>query len=67
MENELEITEVVAIEHQGEALDYICEKYNNKDLLSIMWIKTDEGGSHYFKVILRSKNGRDEKKESNSE
>lgn len=63
----LEFVEIVPIEHQGEALDWVCKKYEREDLLSIMWIKTDEGGSHYFKVILRSKNGRDEKKESNSE
>jgi hypothetical protein len=62
-----EFVEIVPIEHQGDALDWVCKKYEREDLLSIMWIKTDEGGSHYFKVILRSKNGRDEKKESNSE
>ena len=67
MENELELTEVVAIEHQGEALDWVCEKYKNKDLLSVMWVKTDEGGSHYFKIILRSNKGREVKKVSNEE
>jgi len=55
MENELEVTEVVAIEHQGDALDWVCKKYEKEDLLSVMWVKTDEGGSHHFKIILRSK------------
>ena len=55
MENELEITEVVKIEHQGDALDWVCEKYKNEDLLSVMWVSTDAGGSHYFKILLRSK------------
>jgi hypothetical protein len=54
MENELEINEVVAIEHQGDALDWVCKKYEKEDLLSIMWVKTDEDGSHHFKIILRS-------------
>jgi len=55
MENELEIVEVVRIQHQGDALDWVCKKYEKEDLLSVMWVKTDEGGSHYFKIILRSK------------
>ena len=54
MENELEITEVVAIEHQGDALDWVCKKYEKEDLLSIMWVKTDEDGLHHFQIILRS-------------
>lgn len=54
MENELEITEVVAIENQGDALDWVCKKYEKEDLLSIMWVKTDEDGSHHFQIILRS-------------
>jgi hypothetical protein len=55
MENELEVTEIVAIENQGDALDHVCEKYKNEDLLSVMWVETDEEGSHHFKIILRSK------------
>ena len=55
MENELEINEVVAIEHQGDALDWVCKKYEKEDLLSIMWVKTGEDGSHHFKIILRSR------------
>ena len=56
-----EFVEVVAIEHQGEALDWVCKKYEKEDLLSVMWIKTDDGGSHYFTVTIRSK------KQSNTE
>jgi hypothetical protein len=67
MENELEITEVVAIEHQGDALDWVCEKYKNCDLLSVMWVSTEADGSHNFKIILRSKKGRQEQKQSSTE
>jgi hypothetical protein len=67
MENELEITEIVAIRDQGDALDWVCKKYEKEDLLSIMWVSTDAGGSHYFQIILRSKKGRVEKKQSETE
>lgn len=67
MENELEITEVVAIENQGDALDWVCKKYEKEELLSIMWVKTDEDGSHHFQIILRNKKGREVKIVSNEE
>jgi hypothetical protein len=64
MENELEITEIVAIRDQGDALDWVCKKYEKEDLLSVMWVSTDAGGSHYFQIILRSKKGREGQKHS---
>jgi hypothetical protein len=46
------------IVHQGDALDFMCEKYIKKDLLSIIssiiWVKTDDKGFHHFQIILRS-------------
>jgi len=42
------------IVHQGDALDFMCEKYKKEDLLSIIWLKTDDKGFHHFQIILRS-------------
>jgi len=46
------------IVHQGDALDFMCEKYIKKDLLSIIssiiWVKTDDKGFHHFEIVLRS-------------
>jgi len=36
-------------------LDFMCEKYKDRDLLSIMLVKTDEDGFHHFEIVLRSK------------
>jgi molecular chaperone DnaK (HSP70) len=32
-----------------------AEKYKKEDLLSIMWVKTDDKGFHHFEIVLRSK------------
>ena len=36
-------------------LDFMCKKYEKEDLLSIMWVKTDDDGFHHFEIVLRSK------------
>jgi hypothetical protein len=51
----MEIDDKTNIEHQGDALDFMCKKYEKKDLLSIMWVKTDDEGYHHFKIIIRTK------------
>ena len=48
------IYDFTKIEHQGDALDYMCKKYEKEDLLSIMWISTDNEGHHHFEIVLRS-------------
>jgi len=53
--SELVIHDSTDIVHQGDALDFMCEKYKKEDLLSIMWIKTDDKGFHHFEIVLRSK------------
>jgi hypothetical protein len=52
---ELEINDTTDIVHQGDALDFMCKKYEKENLLSIMWVKTDDNGVHHFKIVLRSK------------
>ena len=48
------IKDTTNIPDQGEALDFMCKKYEKEDLLSIMWVKTDEDGLHHFEIVLRS-------------
>jgi len=36
-------------------LDFMCEKYKDRDLVSIILVKTDEDGFHHFEIVLRSK------------
>jgi len=50
----LTIHDKTDIQHQGDAMDYMCKKYEKKNLLSIMWVKTDDDGFHHFEIILRS-------------
>ena len=52
---ELVIHDSTDILHQGDALDFMCKKYEKEDLLSIMWVKTDDKGFHHFEIVLRSK------------
>ena len=47
------IKDTTNIADQGEALDFMCKKYEKEDLLSIMWVKTDEDGLHHFEIVLR--------------
>ena len=54
MEGHTTIYDSIDIEHQGDALDYMCKKYEKEDLLSIMWISTDDEGVHHFEIVLRS-------------
>jgi hypothetical protein len=51
----LTIHDKTDIRHQGDALDFMCKKYEKEDLLSIMWVKTDDDGFHHFEIVLRSK------------
>jgi hypothetical protein len=48
------IKDTTNIVDQGEALDFMCKKYEKEDLFSIMWVKTDEDGLHHFEIVLRS-------------
>jgi hypothetical protein len=48
------IKDTTNIADQGEALDFMCKKYEKEDLLSIMWVKTDEDGLHHFEIVIRS-------------
>jgi hypothetical protein len=48
------IYDTTDIVHQGEALDYMCEKYKKEDLRSIVWMKTDDKGFHHFEIVVRS-------------
>jgi hypothetical protein len=52
---ELKVHDKTNIEHQGDALDFMCKKYEKEDLLSIMWVKTDDDGFHHFEIVLRTK------------
>jgi hypothetical protein len=52
---ELKLHDKTDIKHQGDALDYICKKYEKEDLLSIMWVKTDDEGFHHFEITVRIK------------
>ena len=54
MEDQTTIYDSVDIENQGDALDYICKKYEKEDLLTIMWVSTDDEGVHHFEIVLRS-------------
>jgi hypothetical protein len=54
MEGHTTIYDSVDIEHQSDALDYMCKKWEKEDLLSITWIKTDDDGFHHFEIVLRS-------------
>jgi len=54
MEGHTTIYDAIDIEHQGDALDYMCKKWEKEDLLSIMWVKTDDDGFHHFEIVLRS-------------
>jgi len=51
----LTIHDKTDIEHQGDALDFMCKKYEKEDLLTIIWTKTDDEGFHHFEIVLRSK------------
>ena len=51
----LTIHDKTDIEHQGDALDFMCKKYEKEDLLTIIWTKTDDDGFHHFEIVLRSK------------
>jgi hypothetical protein len=51
----LTIHDKTDIEHQGDALDFMCKKYEKEDLLTIIWTKTDDEGYHHFKIIIRTK------------
>lgn len=51
----LTIHDKTDIEHQGDAMDYMCKKYEKENLLSIMWVKTDDDGFHHFEIVLRTK------------
>ena len=51
----LTIHDKTDIEHQGDALDYMCKKYEKEDLLSIMCVKTDDEGFHHFEIVVRTK------------
>lgn len=51
----LTIYDSIDIEHQGDALGYMCKKYEKEDLLTIMWVKTDDEGFHHFEIVLRTK------------
>ena len=54
MDPGLTIYDFSNIENQGDALDYICKKYEKDDLISIMWVSTDDEGVHHFEIVLRS-------------
>ena len=54
MDPGLTIYDFSNIENQGDALDYICKKYEKDDLLTIMWVSTDDEGVHHFEIVLRS-------------
>jgi len=54
MEGHTTIYDSIDIEHQGDALDYMCKKWEKEDLLSIMWVSTDDEGFHHFEIVLRS-------------
>ena len=51
----LTIHDKTDIQHQGDALDFMCKKYEKEDLLTIIWTKTDDEGFHHFEIVLRSK------------
>jgi len=51
----LTIHDKTDIEHQGDAMDFMCKKYEKEDLLTIIWTKTDDEGFHHFEIVLRSK------------
>jgi hypothetical protein len=54
MEGQMTIYDFSNIENQGDALDFMCKKYEKEDLLTIMWISTDDEGVHHFEIVLRS-------------
>lgn len=54
MEGHTTIYDSVDIENQSDALDYMCKKWEKEDLLSIIWVKTDDDGFHHFEIVLRS-------------
>ena len=49
----------IDIEHQGDALDYMCKKWQRYDIISILWTKKDDDGFHHFEILLRKKPGSD--------
>jgi len=51
----LTIHDKTDIQHQGDALDFMCKKYEKEDLLTIIWTKADDEGFHHFEIVLRSK------------
>jgi hypothetical protein len=51
----MEIDDKTNIQHQGDALDFMCKKYEKEDLFSIVWVKTDDEGYHHFKITVRTK------------
>jgi hypothetical protein len=54
MEDQITIYDSVDIEHQGDALDFMCKKWQKDDVISIIWTKTDDDGFHHFEIVLRT-------------